>query len=137
MRCPAAAGPNPRPHALAVRSGSSLNDLLLALPVLGFSLVAHEYAHGIAAYQQGDDTAYMLGRLTFNPIPHIDPWMSIAFPASLWFTSNGAFTFGGAKPIPVNPRKYRNSTRGEITVSSEGVMTNRRLTSLVTAAFAQ
>jgi Zn-dependent protease len=98
--------------------------------------VAHEYAHGIAAYKQGDDTAYMLGRLTFNPIPHIDPWMSILFPAILWYTSHGQFTFGGAKPIPVNPRKYRNYKRGDIIVSSAGVLTNLGLSLVFTLVFA-
>ena len=54
-----------------------LQDIILALPVLVFSLVAHEYAHGAAALRQGDDTAYMLGRLTLNPVPHIDPIMTV------------------------------------------------------------
>lgn len=92
--------------------------------MLVFSLVAHEYAHGVAALRQGDDTAYMLGRLTFNPLPHIDPWMSLLLPALLWYFSNGRFVFGGAKPIPVNPRKYRNYRRGDIIVSAAGVVTN-------------
>jgi Zn-dependent protease len=92
--------------------------------VLVFSLSAHEYAHGVAALREGDDTAYMLGRLTLNPLPHIDPWMSVILPALLWFASNGTFTFGGAKPIPVNPRKYRKYKRGDIIVSAAGVTTN-------------
>jgi Zn-dependent protease len=92
--------------------------------VLVFSLTAHEYAHGVAALREGDDTAYMLGRLTLNPVPHIDPWMSLILPALLWYTTNGRFTFGGAKPVPVNPRKYRNYKRGDIVVSAAGVVTN-------------
>jgi len=109
------------------------------LPVLVFSIVAHEYAHGAAAYAQGDDTAYMLGRLTFNPIPHIDPWMSILFPALLWFSSahfGSPFTFGAAKPVPVNPRKYRNYKRGDIIVSAAGVVTNLGLSVVFTILFA-
>lgn len=86
--------------------------------------MAHEYAHGIAAFRQGDDTAYMLGRLTLNPVPHLDPWMSLLLPALLWFGSGGRFTFGGAKPVPVNPRRYRNYRRGDIIVSGAGVVTN-------------
>ena len=74
--------------------------------------MAHEYAHAAAALRQGDDTAYMLGRLTFNPLPHIDPWMSLLMPALLWFGSDGRFTFGGAKPVPVNSRKFRNYRPG-------------------------
>ncbi len=89
-----------------------------------FSLVAHEYAHGVAALRQGDDTAYMLGRLTLNPLPHIDPVMSVLMPALLLFGSDGPFAFGGAKPVPVNPRKYRNYKRGDIIVSAAGVVTN-------------
>jgi Zn-dependent protease len=104
--------------------------------VLVFSVVAHEYAHGIAAYAQGDDTAYMLGRLTLNPLPHIDPWMSILMPALLWFASNGMWTFGGAKPVPVNPRKYRQYKRGDIIVSSAGVITNLGLSVVFTLLFA-
>jgi Zn-dependent protease len=91
---------------------------------LVFSVVAHEYAHGAAAFRQGDDTAYALGRLTFNPLPHIDPWMSVLMPALLWFLSKGSFTFGAAKPVPVNPRRFRNYRRGDVIVSSAGVITN-------------
>jgi Zn-dependent protease len=98
--------------------------------------VAHEYAHGAAALAQGDDTAYMLGRLTLNPIPHIDPFMSILVPALLWFGSNGAWTFGGAKPVPVNPRKYRHYKRGDIIVSAAGVVTNLGLSVVFTLLFA-
>lgn len=94
------------------------------MPILVFSLVAHEYAHGVAALRQGDDTAYMLGRLTLNPLPHIDPVMSLLMPALLLFVSHGTFAFGGAKPVPVNPRKYRNYKRGDIVVSAAGVVTN-------------
>lgn len=115
--------------------GFPLTDFVLALPVLVFSLVAHEYAHGAAAYRQGDDTAYMLGRLTLNPLPHIDPWLSILMPAILWFGSGGRYTFGGAKPIPVNPRKYRNYRRGDIIVSAAGVVTNMMLTLLFAVLF--
>jgi Zn-dependent protease len=101
-----------------------LQDIILALPVLVFSLVAHEYAHGAAALRQGDDTAYMLGRLTLNPVPHIDPIMTVIMPALLLLVSGGSFAFGGAKPIPVNPRKYRHFKRGDIIVSAAGVVTN-------------
>lgn len=92
--------------------------------MLVFAMVAHEYAHAATALRQGDDTAYMLGRVTLNPLPHIDPVMSIILPAVLWFGSGGSFTFGGAKPVPVNPRRYRNYKRGDILVSAAGVVTN-------------
>ena len=103
--------------------------------MLVFSLVAHEYAHGATAFRQGDDTAYMLGRLTLNPLPHIDPWLSILMPAVLWFGSHGRFTFGGAKPIPVNPRNYRSYKRGDILVSAAGVATNLLLSLVFAGLF--
>jgi Zn-dependent protease len=98
--------------------------------------VAHEYAHAEAAYRQGDDTAYMLGRLTLNPLKHIDPFMTLAFPLFLWFASNGTFTFGAAKPVPVTPRKYRNFRKGDIIVSLAGIVTNLGLFVAASALFA-
>lgn len=101
-----------------------------------FSMVAHEYAHAEAAYRQGDDTAYMLGRLTMNPLKHIDPFMTILLPAFLLWQSHGAFAFGGAKPVPVNPRKYRHYVRGDIIVSLAGIATNLCLFVVFAALFA-
>jgi len=92
--------------------------------VLLFSMVAHEYAHAEAAFRQGDDTAYMLGRLTLNPLKHIDPFMTVLLPVMLWFASGGTYTFGGAKPVPVNPRKYRKFVRGDVIVSLAGIVVN-------------
>ncbi len=103
--------------------------------MLVFAMVAHEYAHGAVALQQGDDTAYSLGRVTLNPIPHIDPWMSLMLPTLLWFLSHGQFTFGGAKPVPVNSRKFRNYRRGDILVSAAGVTTNFFLALLWSVVF--
>ena len=88
-------------------------------------MVAHEYAHAEAAYRQGDTTAYMLGRLTFNPLKHIDPIMTIIVPFVLW--SIGAPPFGAAKPVPVNPRNYRNYVRGDVIVSLAGIAVNLAL----------
>jgi len=87
-------------------------------------MVAHEYAHGYAALKQGDPTAQQLGRLTWNPIKHIDPFLTILMPVMLYWASNGQFIFGGAKPVPVNPRNYRNFKRGDIIVSLAGIATN-------------
>ena len=77
--------------------------------MLLFALVAHEVAHGWAALRQGDDTAYKLGRLTFNPLPHIDPVMTILMPIGLWLLSSGQYTLGGARPVPVPPRDFRTT----------------------------
>lgn len=101
-----------------------IQGLLLFAPVLLFSVIAHEYAHGYAALKQGDTTAYALGRLTWNPVKHIDPFMTILLPLLLWFGSQGRMMLGGAKPVPVNPRNYRNFKRGDIIVSLAGVFTN-------------
>ena len=102
--------------------------------MLLFSIVAHEYAHAEAAYRQGDDTAYMLGRLTFNPLKHIDPIMTVLVPFVLW--TIGAPPFGAAKPVPVNPRKYREFVRGDVTVSLAGIVVNLGLFILCTGLFA-
>lgn len=102
----------------------SFQKFLLAAPMLLLAMVAHEYAHGWAAKQQGDHTAEQLGRLTFNPIKHIDPFMTVLLPAMLFFATNGAFVFGGAKPVPVDPRNYRQLKRGDIIVSMAGIVTN-------------
>jgi Zn-dependent protease len=102
-----------------------LQYFALAVPVLLFSMVAHEYAHGYAALKQGDPTAYQLGRLTWNPLKHIDPFMTVLLPIiTVW---SGGFIFGGAKPIPVVPRNYRNFKRGDIIVSLAGIATNLAL----------
>jgi Zn-dependent protease len=98
-------------------------------------VVAHEYAHAEAAYRQGDDTAYMLGRLTFNPLKHIDPIMTVVLPVALWL-SHAGFIFGGAKPVPVNPRKYRNFVRGDVIVSLAGIAVNLVLFVIFTGLFA-
>jgi len=99
-----------------------VQQFLLQLPVLMFSIVAHEYAHGYAALKQGDQTALMLGRLSFNPLKHIDPFMTVLLPLFLAFA--GAPVLAGAKPVPVNPRNYRNYKRGDIIVSLAGIATN-------------
>jgi Zn-dependent protease len=99
-------------------------NLLLFVPMLLFSVIAHEYAHGYAALKQGDTTALDAGRLTWNPLKHIDPWMTLLLPALLWWASNGSVVLGGAKPVPVDPRNYRHYRRGDIIVSLAGVVTN-------------
>ena len=68
---------------------AQLSEFILALPMLVFAMTAHEYAHAATALRQGDDTAYLLGRVTLNPLPHIDPWMSLLLPALLWFGPSG------------------------------------------------
>ena len=87
-------------------------------------MVAHEYAHAVTAARQGDDTASSQGRLTLNPLKHIDPIMTVLVPIGLWVYSHGTWTFGAAKPVPVNPAKFRDYRRGDIIVSLAGIVTN-------------
>jgi Zn-dependent protease len=87
-----------------------------------FAFVAHEWGHAYAALKQGDSTAYDLGRLTFNPIVHIDPFRTVIVPLIL--LSLGGIAVGGAKPCPVNPSKFRNYRRSDIIVSLAGVTMN-------------
>jgi Zn-dependent protease len=102
----------------------TLQNILFIAPVLLFSVIAHEYAHGYAALKQGDPTAQSLGRLTWNPAKHIDPYMTVILPLVMWYASGGRVVLGGAKPVPVDPRNYRNYKRGDIIVSLAGVFTN-------------
>jgi len=98
-------------------------DLLLIVPVLLFSVVVHEVAHAWQALREGATTARDLGRPTLNPIPHLDPVGSFLVPLALDFLP-GDFLFGWAKPVPVNPRNYRNTRAGDIRVSLAGIVSN-------------
>ena len=102
----------------------TLQTILLVAPVLLFSVIAHEVAHGYAALSQGDPTARDLGRLSWNPIRHIDPFMTVIMPVMMLVASGGAFVLGGAKPVPVDPARFRNPRVGDIIVSLAGVFTN-------------
>ncbi len=98
-------------------------DALYVLPVLLFSVVVHEVAHGWMALRLGDPTARDMGRLTLNPIPHIDPIGSIAIPLLSYLTA-GAVFIAWAKPVPVNPMYFRNQRRDDILVSVVGPLSN-------------
>jgi len=110
-------------------------DLLLIVPVLLFSVVVHEVAHAWQALREGDTTARDLGRLTLNPIPHLDPVGSFLVPLVLHFLP-GDFLFGWAKPVPVNPRNYRNYRAGDIRVSLAGIVANLGLVVVCALALA-
>ena len=114
----------------------TLQNILFVAPVLLFSVIAHEYAHGYAALRQGDTTARDLGRLTWNPIKHIDPFLTIAMPLMMGLLSNWRFMLGAAIPVPVDPRNYRNYRRGDIIVSLAGVFTNLLIAVAATALIA-
>ena len=94
--------------------------LIYALPVV-FAITVHEAAHGYVARHFGDNTASMLGRLTLNPLKHIDPIGTIAMPILLYFATSGAFLFGYAKPVPVVVMPVRKRvTEGEVLMAEKG-----------------
>jgi Zn-dependent protease len=115
------------PAASGLAPLHTIQTILLVAPILLFSVIAHEIAHGYAALQQGDRTALEAGRLSWNPAKHIDPYLTIILPL-IMFTGTSligrSVVFGGAKPVPVDPRNYRNVARGDIIVSLAGVFTN-------------
>jgi Zn-dependent protease len=106
-------------------------NLYIALPILLFSVVVHECAHGLAAYRAGDPTAYNLGRITLNPLPHIDLFGSIVVPVILIVTRT-PFFIAWAKPVPVNPALFRNPRSDDIRVSVAGPLSNVFLAILFT-----
>ena len=96
---------------------------IYALPVI-FAITVHEAAHGYAARYFGDNTAWMLGRVTLNPVKHIDPIGTIVMPLVLYFATSGAFVFGYAKPVPVRFGNLRNPKRDMIWVALAGPGSN-------------
>lgn len=97
--------------------------LIYALPVL-FAITLHEAAHGYVARYFGDNTAWMQGRITLNPLKHIDPVGTLLMPLLLYFATSGAFLFGYAKPVPVNFGKLRNPKRNMVWVALAGPGSN-------------
>lgn len=97
--------------------------ILILIVILIFSAIVHEYAHGWMARRLGDDTAERAGRLTLNPIPHIDPIGSIVLPLILTLTHAGFF-IAWAKPLPYNPNNLTDRKFGELKVAIAGPITN-------------
>jgi Zn-dependent protease len=97
-------------------------NVVLVLAVIVPSIILHEVAHGVAALRFGDDTAKRAGRLTLNPVAHIDPFGTVLLPALLAFTTGSAF--GYAKPVPVNPSRMRRPRDHGLLVSFAGPATN-------------
>ena len=99
-------------------------ETIAVLVILVLSLAFHEVAHAWVAWKCGDSTAKDLGRITLDPLPHIDLWWTILLPAMLWYSSGGQFVFGGAKPVPVAFHKLRNPHRDMALVAIAGPFTN-------------
>ena len=102
----------------------SISNLAVAFVPVLLGIILHEVAHGWVASRCGDQTARMMGRLTLNPVPHIDPMGLLMFVITALFSP---FVFGWAKPVPVNPRNMRNPERGMLLVSLAGPLTNMLL----------
>jgi Zn-dependent protease len=108
--------------AIAIERGVISQQSLLLLAVVVPSIILHEISHGVVALWFGDDTAKRAGRLTLNPIPHIDPFGTLILPAVL--TLAGAGAFGYAKPVPVNVGRLRHPRNEGLLVSLAGPVTN-------------
>lgn len=98
-------------------------DNIFYVLVLIMSVVIHEFSHGYMAYRLGDDTARLRGRLTLNPIKHLDLFGSIILPLSLILMKTG-IVIGWAKPVPYNPNNLRNGRKGDFLVAISGVLAN-------------
>ena len=113
---------------------SILTNVLFVAPPLLTAVICHEVAHGWVAEKLGDPTARRLGRITLNPIVHIDLWMTILFPAML-IAIGSPVIFGGAKPVPVNPLNFKNPRRGMAYVAVAGPLVNFTFVALLLPVF--
>ncbi|HNQ35733.1 MAG TPA: site-2 protease family protein [bacterium] len=104
------------------------------ITILFFSVIIHEVSHGLAALRNGDDTARVMGRLTLNPLPHIDPFGSLIFPILLVLMRSPVM-IGWAKPVPINPFRFRDFQRGMLEVGASGPVSNLVLGTLFALAF--
>lgn len=98
--------------------------IFMRFAVLFPAIILHEISHGYVAYLLGDPTAKRAGRLTLNPIAHIDPIGTVVMPLALLFLSGGAFFFGYAKPVPFNPRNFKDERTGMLLTGIAGPVTN-------------
>jgi Zn-dependent protease len=107
---------------------------ILAIPII-FAITLHEVAHGWAAKQLGDPTAFKLGRLSLNPLKHIDPIGTVLVPIGLAILTNFQWYFGWAKPVPVNFQNLRSPRRDMILVAAAGPGANIAMATFWTALF--
>jgi len=113
--------------AIIINMETLLNKSIIFIFYIGIlvmSVVIHEVSHGAMALWLGDPTAKQQGRLTLNPIPHLDLFGSFLVPVTLWLFSAGSFVFGWAKPVPYNPYNLRDQKRGPALVAIAGPLSN-------------
>ncbi len=111
-----------------------LIGIVLALPILFFSAILHEVAHGLVADRLGDPTARLMGRLTLNPLKHIDLYMTILLPLLL-ILSGSSIIFGGAKPVPIDPFNLKDGKKDVALVALSGPLTNLALAAIAGLLF--
>ncbi len=109
--------------------------LIATILILLAAMTVHEVSHGFTAHRLGDDTAKRAGRLTLNPLRHIDPFWTVLLPALLYFTTGGRFMIGMAKPVPVNFSKLRNPRRDMILVALAGPLSNMAMAAVLAFFF--
>jgi Zn-dependent protease len=102
----------------------NLINFLISFVLLMAGVTVHEFAHGWVAYKRGDNTAKLSGRLTLNPLAHIDPIMTFIFPLLLFLSTGGRFVFGAAKPVPVNFSELKNPRGDMVLVGLAGPAAN-------------
>jgi Zn-dependent protease len=102
----------------------TLQKLVIAAPAMIIAIALHEVSHGYVAYRLGDPTAKLLGRLTLNPIAHIDLFGTIIMPILLYTLTDGRFMFGYAKPVPINPMNFQKPRQGMAISAAAGPVTN-------------
>lgn len=101
-----------------------ITSFAISFALLLIAMTVHEFAHGLTAYKLGDSTAKFSGRLTLNPLAHIDPFWTILLPLVLFLSSAGHFVFGAAKPVPINYHALKNPKRDIIWIGISGPLAN-------------
>ncbi len=99
-------------------------SFIISFALLLIAMTAHEFAHGLTAYKRGDSTARLSGRLTLNPLAHIDPFWTLLLPLILFLSTSGRFVFGAAKPVPINYRALKNPKKDIIWIGLSGPLAN-------------
>jgi Zn-dependent protease len=113
-------------HFTVIIKKMELREAVITIPAIMVAVILHEYAHGWMAYKMGDPTAKEAGRLTLNPIPHIDPFGTLILPA-MFILIGSPILFGWAKPVPINPLRFRDLKIGTFFVSIAGIGMNLML----------
>ena len=110
-------------------------EYIIIIPLIFMSIIIHEVSHGYVAYLLGDDTAKRRGRLSLNPLKHIDKFGTIILPVLLLLLSGGTFAFGYAKPVPLNPYNFKDFKRGTAYSAAAGPLANFIIAALLALLF--